>query len=77
MGETPELEGIPLISLLQGFGLGAGLIIAIGAQNAFVLRQGLKRQHLFVTASIMSTSTQSSLSGAWERITMTLEAAYG
>lgn len=25
---------------------GAGLIIAIGAQNAFVLRQGLKRQHV-------------------------------
>jgi L-lysine exporter family protein LysE/ArgO len=46
------LAGISLISLLQGFGLGAGLIIAIGAQNAFVLRQGLKRQHLFVTASI-------------------------
>ncbi len=52
MGETTELEGISLISLLQGFGLGAGLIIAIGAQNAFVLRQGLKRQHLFITASI-------------------------
>lgn len=38
--------------MLQGFGLGAGLIIAIGAQNAFVLRQGLKRQYLFVTAGI-------------------------
>ncbi len=52
MGETEELAGISLISLLQGYGLGAGLIMAIGAQNAFVLRQGLKRQHLFVTASI-------------------------
>jgi L-lysine exporter family protein LysE/ArgO len=52
MGETTELESFSLIPLLQGFGLGAGLIIAIGAQNAFVLRQGLKRQHLFVTASI-------------------------
>ena len=28
-----------------GFALGATLIIAIGAQNAFVLRQGLKREH--------------------------------
>jgi L-lysine exporter family protein LysE/ArgO len=28
---------------LAGLGLGASLIIAIGAQNAFVLRQGLKR----------------------------------
>ncbi len=29
-------------AFLEGFGLGAGLIIAIGAQNAYVLRQGLK-----------------------------------
>jgi L-lysine exporter family protein LysE/ArgO len=28
----------------QGFGLGLGLIVAIGAQNAFVLRQGLRRE---------------------------------
>lgn len=39
-------------TLVQGFGLGASLIIAIGAQNAFVLRQGLKRQHVFLTALI-------------------------
>lgn len=38
--------------LLQGFGLGAGLIIAIGAQNAFVLRQGLVRRHVFATAGV-------------------------
>ena len=31
---------------LAGFLTGAGLIIAIGAQNAFVLRQGLKQQHV-------------------------------
>ena len=31
---------------LAGMMLGASLIIAIGAQNAFVLRQGLRRQHL-------------------------------
>jgi L-lysine exporter family protein LysE/ArgO len=37
---------------LQGLGLGAGLIIAIGAQNAYVLRQGLLRQHVFAIASI-------------------------
>ena len=29
-----------------GFGLGLGLIVAIGAQNAFVLRQGLRREHV-------------------------------
>lgn len=31
---------------LAGLGAGAGLIIAIGAQNAFVLRQGLQRNHV-------------------------------
>jgi len=29
-----------------GFALGATLIVAIGAQNAFVLRQGLRREHI-------------------------------
>jgi L-lysine exporter family protein LysE/ArgO len=29
-----------------GFAIGGALIIAIGAQNAFVLRQGLQRQHV-------------------------------
>jgi len=32
-----------LIAFLKGFGAGSGLIIAIGAQNAFVLSQGIKR----------------------------------
>ncbi|OOG64014.1 amino acid transporter [Rhodanobacter sp. B04] len=31
---------------LAGLAAGAGLIIAIGAQNAFVLRQGLQRSHV-------------------------------
>lgn len=30
----------------QGMALGLGLIVAIGAQNAFVLRQGLRREHV-------------------------------
>ena len=34
-------------SLFAGFALGFSLILAIGAQNAFVLRQGLRRQHVF------------------------------
>jgi L-lysine exporter family protein LysE/ArgO len=41
---------------LQGFGLGAGLIIAIGAQNAYVLRQGLKREHPLAIAAVCSLS---------------------
>lgn len=32
--------------LLTGFALSFGLIVAIGAQNAFVLRQGLRREHV-------------------------------
>ncbi|WP_404320961.1 LysE/ArgO family amino acid transporter [Arthrobacter luteolus] len=35
-----------LTPLLTGFVSGLALIIAIGAQNAFVLRQGLRREHL-------------------------------
>jgi len=37
---------------IEGLGLGASLIIAIGAQNAYVLRQGLRRQHVFAVASL-------------------------
>ncbi|MBO0777466.1 MAG: amino acid transporter [Ktedonobacteraceae bacterium] len=43
-----------MLAILQGFGLGMSLIVAIGAQNAFVLRQGIKRQHVFVMASLCS-----------------------
>jgi L-lysine exporter family protein LysE/ArgO len=32
--------------LSQGFALSLGLIVAIGAQNAFVLRQGLRREYI-------------------------------
>jgi L-lysine exporter family protein LysE/ArgO len=37
---------------INGFFLGASLIIAIGAQNAFILRQGLLRQHVFILCLI-------------------------
>ncbi|MEZ5796007.1 MAG: LysE family transporter, partial [Paracoccaceae bacterium] len=32
--------------LLSGLGLSLSLIAAIGAQNVFVLRQGLRREHV-------------------------------
>lgn len=35
-----------LAAFLPGFALGFSLILAIGAQNAFVLRQGLRREHV-------------------------------
>jgi L-lysine exporter family protein LysE/ArgO len=37
-------------AFLAGFLLGLSLILAIGAQNAFVLRQGLRREHVFAVA---------------------------
>jgi L-lysine exporter family protein LysE/ArgO len=39
-----------LSALASGFALSASLIIAIGAQNAFVLRQGLAREHVGTVA---------------------------
>ena len=36
-----------MLAVTTGFASGLALIIAIGAQNAFVLRQGLKRQNIF------------------------------
>lgn len=42
--------------LLAGFSLGISLILAIGAQNAFVLKQGLKQQHVFVVCLICALS---------------------
>jgi L-lysine exporter family protein LysE/ArgO len=43
-------------ALLAGFFLGGSLIIAIGAQNAFVLRQGLHKQHVFALALFCAVS---------------------
>ncbi len=41
---------------VEGFALSLGLIVAIGAQNAFVLRQGLLRSHVFVVCLICAIS---------------------
>ena len=41
---------------LPGFALGLSLILAIGAQNAFVLKQGLKKQHVFLVCTICALS---------------------
>lgn len=40
------MTALLLPAFTKGFGVSAGLIIAIGAQNMFVLRQGLKREHV-------------------------------
>ena len=41
------MDATPLPAALSGFSLGLSLILAIGAQNAFVLRQGIRREHVF------------------------------
>jgi len=42
--DPAAFHGFPVF--FQGLALGLGLIVAIGAQNAFVLRQGLRREHV-------------------------------
>ena len=36
-----------IAAAIAGFLLGGSLIVAIGAQNAFVIRQGVTGQHVF------------------------------
>ncbi|WP_370186828.1 LysE/ArgO family amino acid transporter [Aeromicrobium sp.] len=45
-----------MTSLLSGLGAGLALIVAIGAQNAFVLRQGLHREHVGLVVAICALS---------------------
>lgn len=41
---------------VSGLGLGLSLIVAIGAQNAFVLRQGLRGEHVLVVVAVCALS---------------------
>ena len=43
-------------AVLAGFSLGLSLILAIGSQNAFVLRQGLKKEYVFIVCLICAVS---------------------
>lgn len=45
-----------MLGYFAGLSLGFSLILAIGAQNAFVLRQGLKKQHVFLVFMICAVS---------------------
>ena len=42
--------------LILGFFTGLSLILAIGAQNIFVIEQGLKKQHIFLVCIVCSIS---------------------
>ena len=45
-----------LIAVASGLALGLGLIVAIGAQNAFVLRQGLRVEHVAAVVAVCALS---------------------
>lgn len=47
---------MPISTLLAGLGLGLSLIVAIGAQNAFVLRQGARRERVLLVVAICALS---------------------
>ena len=45
-----------VIALIAGFFSGLSLIVAIGAQNAFVIRQGLLRSHVALVVTVCSVA---------------------
>ncbi|WP_345771148.1 LysE/ArgO family amino acid transporter [Geodermatophilus normandii] len=45
-----------LVAVASGLALGLGLIVAIGAQNAFVLRQGLRLEHVTAVVAVCALS---------------------
>src|SRR3954466_3302689 len=59
-GALPSVERVlttpALLAAASGLGLGLGLIVAIGAQNAFVLRQGLRLEHVAAVVVVCAVS---------------------
>lgn len=47
---------VALVAAVSGLALGLGLIVAIGAQNAFVLRQGLRLEHVTAVVAVCALS---------------------
>jgi len=45
-----------VVALAAGLGFGLSLIVAIGAQNAFLLRQGLLREHVLPVVAVCAVS---------------------
>lgn len=48
--------GDVLLAVATGFGTGLSLIVAIGAQNVFVLRQGIRREAVLVVVAVCAVS---------------------
>jgi L-lysine exporter family protein LysE/ArgO len=57
---VPSVDGVltspALLAAASGLALGLGLIVAIGAQNAFVLRQGLRLEHVAAVVGVCALS---------------------
>lgn len=47
---------LAITDLSSGFMIGLSLILAIGSQNAFVLKQGVKREHVFIICLFCAVS---------------------
>tara|TARA_B100000780_G_scaffold177410_1_gene124379 strand:+ start:221 stop:814 length:594 start_codon:yes stop_codon:yes gene_type:complete len=45
-----------LADYISGFSLGFSLILAIGSQNAYVLRKGLRQEHVFIICTVCAVS---------------------
>jgi L-lysine exporter family protein LysE/ArgO len=75
----PRVEGVTpaaaFATLLTGLGAGASLIIAIGAQNAYVLRQGLRREHVLPIVLICIVSDALLIAAGVAGIGAVIEAA--
>ncbi|GAB3042260.1 LysE/ArgO family amino acid transporter [Parafrigoribacterium mesophilum] len=50
------MSSVALLSAMSGLGFGLSLIVAIGAQNAFVLQQGLRREHVLPIVVLCAAS---------------------
>jgi L-lysine exporter family protein LysE/ArgO len=64
-----------LISFLSGFGLGMSLILAIGPQNAFVLRQGLRGEHVAAIVAVCVLSDAALIAAGVAGFTALVQAA--
>ena len=49
--------------LISGFALGLSLIVAIGPQNALLIKQGIKREHIWIVIAICAVSDIILISG--------------
>lgn len=56
VGLHPRPYPAPVEAMITGLTTGLALIVAIGAQNAFVLRQGIRREHVLLVVLICALS---------------------